>query len=95
MAYLQTDDGKKQFQEGLSAMIDMAQLESQVSKIIGNYMNQPGEKRYCRVVGSAVLATKARLRIKTESGLVVFAQIKPAKINLSLFGRFLERLFGL
>ena len=24
---------------------------------------QPGEKRYCRVVGSAVLATKARLRI--------------------------------
>ena len=40
MAYLQTDDGKKQFQEGLSAMIDMDQLESQVSKIIGNYMNQ-------------------------------------------------------
>ena len=40
MAYLQTDDGKKQFQEGLSAMIDMNQLESQVSKIIGNYMNQ-------------------------------------------------------
>lgn len=32
MAYLQTDDGKKQFQEGLSAMIDMDQLESQVSK---------------------------------------------------------------
>ena len=31
---------KKQFQEGLSAMIDMDQLESQVSKIIGNYMNQ-------------------------------------------------------
>ena len=40
MAYLQTDDGKKQFQEGMSAMIDMDQLESQVSKIIGNYMNQ-------------------------------------------------------
>ena len=40
MAYLQTDDGKKQFQEGLSAMIDTDQLESQVSKIIGNYMNQ-------------------------------------------------------
>ena len=40
MAYLQTDDGKKRFQEGLSAMIDMDQLESQVSKIIGNYMNQ-------------------------------------------------------
>ena len=40
MAYLQTDDGKKQFQEGLSAMIDMDQLESQVSKIIGNYINQ-------------------------------------------------------
>ena len=26
---------------------------------------------------------------------VTFPQIKPAKINLSLFGRFLERLFGL
>jgi len=26
---------------------------------------------------------------------VTFSQIKPAKINLSLFGGFLERLFGL
>ncbi len=45
---------------------------------------QPGKKRHGGVVGSAVLATKARLRIKTEPGLVAFARIKPAKINLSL-----------
>ena len=32
----------------------------------------------------------ARLRIKTESGLVAVAQIKPAKMNLSLFGRLAE-----
>ena len=38
MAYLQTDDGKKQFQEGLSAMIDMDQLESQLSATMGSYM---------------------------------------------------------
>ena len=40
MEYLQTDAGKKQFQEGLSAMIDMDQLEAQLSKVMGNYMNQ-------------------------------------------------------
>lgn len=40
MNYLQTDAGKKQFQEGLSAMIDMDQLETQLSKDMGNYMNQ-------------------------------------------------------
>ncbi len=39
MDYLATDDGKKRL-GGLSEMIDMDELESQVSTIIGNYMNQ-------------------------------------------------------
>ena len=38
--YLATADGKQRLMNGLSEVIDMDQLESQVSKIIGNYMNQ-------------------------------------------------------
>ena len=43
-------------------------------------------------------STKTKTTTKVPGPFVVemaFAQIKPAKINLSLFGRFLERLFGL